>query len=346
MVIVINAGGSGTRLWPLSTPSYPKHLLSIPGDNQSFLQYTYDRASSVDTKIWVVTESSHVNHVKKQLTKIESTHVICEPARRGTANCILAALVKLNKSGLKSDEAIGFIHADHSIRDVQGFAQTLKHSEKLALRYNKIVLVGVEPDYPATGFGYIQKGNYLTDMPIAYSVSRFEEKPDFDTAKSYLKSGKYLWNCGYFIGTLGSFEESMKKYSPDLFQNYKRLLNAEDNSFDEVYASLPDEAIDYALIEKVPDLLVVPAEFDWMDLGSFGDLSKAVAIDNKGNSLNGNVYTDEVDNSLIINNESKPLVVIGLDNIAVINTKDGVLVTRKDLSQKVGAISKSLNNRK
>jgi mannose-1-phosphate guanylyltransferase len=344
MIVVIIAGGSGTRLWPLSTPDYPKHLLKINGDSRSLLQHTYDRAKSLTDKIYVVSDSSHIEHVKQQLSELPKDAFIVEPARRGTANCIVAALVYISKRH-DADEPIASIHADHYIRDVQGF----KHSFKLATEASKangrIVLVGVEPDHPATGFGYIEKDDLFDESNLVYGVKTFKEKPDFATAKQYVNSGKYLWNCGYFVGSVNTFKQKMKAFAPDLLSNYEKLEQAEDSAFTDTYLGLESDAIDYALIEKVQDLLVVPASFDWMDLGSYNDLHKAVGGDEQGNHVKGSVEMETVRNSYIHNEEDKPIAVIGLENVAVINTSKGLLITHKDLSQKVGDVSKRIGGK-
>jgi len=344
MIIVIIAGGPGTRLWPLSTPEYPKHLLKIGGDKLSLLQNTYQRAKSLTDDIYIVSETSHIEYVKRQLSDLPNSSFIVEPGRRGTANCIVAALEYISKYHDK-DEPIASIHADHYIRDNDGFSHTFKIADQTAKKEKRIVLVGVEPNYPATGFGYIKKGKLLSEEPYVYNVDSFEEKPGYSSAKQYFSSGNYLWNCGYFVGTLNTFISSMQKYSPELYSNYQLLEKASSNSYQKTYLNFESEAIDYALIEKVPNLLVIPASFDWMDLGSYTDLHKAIGGDQNGNHIHGLVEIESVENSFIQNFEDKPIAVVGLDNIAVINTKDGILVARKDLAQKIGDVSKRISNK-
>jgi mannose-1-phosphate guanylyltransferase len=339
MIVVIIAGGSGTRLWPLSTPDYPKHLLKLDGDELSLLQHTYERAKLLTDKIYVVSEAGHIDHVKEQLSELADDRFIVEPARRGTANCIVAALAYIGKRD-GSDEPLAFVHADHYIRDKEGFTHSFRAADEVCTSEKRIVLVGVEPDYPATCFGYIKKGELLKEEPFAYNVHSFKEKPEFEVAKTYAASGKYLWNCGYFVGSVNTFSHSMQAYAPELYENYQKLTAALPETYKKTYLSFENAAIDYALMEKVPDLLVVPASFDWMDLGSFSDLHKAMGGDEKGNYMHGKVEVEEVTNSLVNNQENKPVAVIGLDNIVVINTPDGVLIARKDLAQKVGEVSK------
>jgi mannose-1-phosphate guanylyltransferase len=342
MIIAIIAGGSGTRLWPLSTPDYPKHLLKVNNDERSLLQHTYDRARALTDKVYVVSEASHIDHVHEQLPELPQEAFIVEPARRGTANCIMAALAYIGKNH-DHDEPIVAIHADHYIRDTAGFVHSLKVATETSAANRRIVLIGVEPDYPATCFGYIQKGDLFDEKTFVYGVKSFKEKPTFDVAQKYAASGNYLWNCGYFVGSISTFEQKMQAFAPKLLDNYQKLVQATADNYEQVYLGFEPDAIDYALIEKVEDLLVVPASFDWMDLGSYSDMHKAVASDEQGNHTHGSVELEEVQNSFVHNQEDKPVAVIGLDNVVVVNTSSGVLVVRKDLAQKVGDVSKRLN---
>lgn len=341
MIVVIIAGGSGSRLWPLSTPSFPKQLLKVNGDSRTLLQNTYERALQLTDaeSIYVVPETSLMPHVKEQLPDFAEDNFVIEPARRGTAHCILAALDHIGKRH-DEDEPIAVLSADHYVRDVQGFTHSFKIAQEASKEQGRIVLVGVEPDHPATGMGYIQKDSLLDEDKFVFNVHSFKEKPDFDTAKSYVKSGNYLWNCGYFVGSIRTFRESMQADAPELLANFEKLQAATPETYEETYLQFESISIDYALIEKVHNLLVVPASFDWMDLGSFSDLHKAADLDQAGNNLQGLVEVEEVENAFVQNMEDKPVAVIGLDNIVVVNTPNGILVTRKDLSQKVGDVSK------
>jgi mannose-1-phosphate guanylyltransferase len=342
MIAVIIAGGSGTRLWPLSTPDYPKHLLKINGDDLSLLQHSYERAKQLADKIFVVPEISHSDHVKQQLPDLPDEAFIVEPARRGTSSCIVAALEYVART-CDPDEPIAFLSADHYVRDIAGFTHSFKLAADTSTKSGRITLIGIEPDYAATGFGYIEKGDLYDEPTFVSNVNCFTEKPDHKTAQAYLDSGNYLWNSGYFVGSVKTFKNAMQKYAPDLFDNYNKLATASKETYMDTYLSFENISIDYALIEKVKDLLVVPASFDWMDLGSFADLAKAVGDDKVGNTLHGsNIEIEAVNNSYIHNDEDKPIALIGLDNVVVINTPSGILVTRKDMSQKVGEVSKRI----
>lgn len=343
MISVIIAGGSGTRLWPLSTHNYPKHLLKINGDAKSLLQNTYNRVKQISSEVYVITDASHSHHVAEQLPAVDAEHLIVEPARRGTASCILAGLERISNRH-NTNEAIAFVHADHFVRDKKGFTHSFRTAEDIARETNRIVLIGIEPDHPAIGFGYIEKGDIHNEERFVYNVAAFHEKPDFDTAQNYTQSGNFLWNCGYFVATPEAFEAAMGQHAPTLTEGLATLkLASSPQAYEAGYLALEDIAIDYALIEKVPDLLVVPAAFDWMDLGSYADLHKAALTDEAGNHTMGHsIDLDSVENSYIENHEDKPLAVIGLDNIVVVNTPNGIVVARKDMSKEVGAAAKRI----
>lgn len=343
MVIVIIAGGSGTRLWPLSTPDYPKHLLSVNGSNKTLVQATYDRVKSIASKIYVVTDASHAHHVREQLPDLSEEAFIIEPARGGTANCVVAGLERVGRDN--TTEPVAFMAADHYIRDEKGFNHSFKIANEVSEKEGRIVLVGVEPDHPATGFGYIEKGDVFDEKAFVFNVSAFKEKPPYETAKKYIKSGNYLWNCGYFVGSVETFLKAMDTHAPELRKSYDLLRAAENQKeYEQLYRSFKSDTIDYALIERTPDLLVVPAAFDWMDLGSYNDLHKAAESDEAGNHAHGSVELHDVQNSFIQNHEGeKPLAVIGLDNVVVVNTKNGIIVARKDLSQAVGVVAKKIH---
>jgi mannose-1-phosphate guanylyltransferase len=292
MIVVIIAGGSGTRLWPLSTPDFPKQLLKLTND-KSMVQNTYDRALKLGSEIYVVPDISHAHHIKAQLPEVDEDHFVTEPVAAQASD-----------------------------------------------KRKEIALIGIAPTFPATGFGYIERDGEVEGGHNVHKVESFKEKPDFEMARRYVASGKYLWNCGYFVGSVNTFLGEMEANAPLLKANYDALVAIEDETgekYAKTYASFDNQVIDVALIEKVKNLVVVPASFDWVDLGSFKDLHEANESDQLGNHFRGkNIYEDEVENAYIRNEEdNKPVVVIGLDNVVVINTPNGILIARKDLSQKV-----------
>ena len=346
MITVIIAGGSGTRLWPLSTPEYPKHLLALMGE-RTLLQQSYDRAKQVGGPIYVITEAGHADHVKEQLPELSEESFIIEPGRRGTAHCIVMALDYIVRRHDYNDQ-IAFIHSDHHIRDTEGFAHSFNAAARVSSQQNAITLIGVEPNFPATGFGYIERGEGIDVDRGVYRVKSFKEKPDYETAQKYLDSGSYLWNCGYFVGSANTFLNEMQKVAPDLKSVFDSLAGFKDvntDSYKETYLALDSKVVDIALIEKAQQLAVVVASFDWMDIGSFKDLHEAVDRDKMGNYVYGiGVTTVDVENAYVRNEEDKPLVVVGLDNIIVVNTPNGVLVARRDVSHLNGDIAKKLQH--
>ncbi len=345
MITVIIAGGSGTRLWPLSTSNKPKQLLQLT-NNKSMVQNTYERAKLLGGEVYVVPDISHAELLKAQLPELDDDHFVVEPGRRGTANCIIAALAHVAKRHDR-DEPIAFIHSDHHIRDSQGFALSFKEAGKASRQRSEIVLIGIEPTYPATGFGYIERDGAVEGLDGVFRVQSFKEKPDFETATQYVANGNYLWNCGYFVGSVNTFLKEMEQYAPELKANYEKLSRISDSDeYASTYLSFENEVIDIALIEKSSSLLVVPAGFDWMDVGNFKDLHEANQSDEKQNHFRGeNIHDIEVENAYIRNEEpDKHIAVIGLDNVVVVNTKDGILVARKDLSPRVGEIAKQIQS--
>lgn len=345
MIVFIVAGGSGTRLWPLSTPSYPKHLLKVNSD-KTLIQNTLERAKMLtdESSIYVYTESSHVDHVKKQLKDFEQSHILVEPARRGTANCVLYALQFLKKKGIPKNEAVALIWADHVIRDARGFADTFKRAAGASEKHGRVVFIGAEPANPSTAFGYIEHGSDYDGEKQIFEFKDFHEKPDKDTAEKYLETGRYLWNMGYMVTTTAAFEAAAQKYSPDFYEGYQKLLNSTEKDFEKVYLSLKNDAIDYAFSEKLREALVMPGSFDWIDVGSYSDLHAISFQDSEGNYVNGaKIATENVTNSYINNETETPIAVVGLDNVVVINSPNGILVINKNFSQKVKDVANKLS---
>lgn len=339
MIVLIVAGGSGTRLWPLSVPEYPKHLLNIVGKN-SLLQNTFERAKKITSvdKIYVSTESSHSDHVIAQLPGLDKNQIIIEPARRGTMPCITNALqIIASKHG--EDEPIASIWADQHIRAENAFAETFEYAGEVSLKYGRITLIGIEPESPSIKFGYIEKDGRIPDETFLHSVNSFKEKPDYKTAQTYLASGDYLWNAGYFVAPYKVFKNSIAEHADNHWIHQLERIAASKNQEEanNIYLDYKDEAIDTALIENVPDLMVVPGTFDWADVGSFDDVHRISPKDTDGNTVNGeNIHIVDSEEVYVRNHDSKkPVAVIGVDNIIVVNTENGILVMRTDQSQLV-----------
>lgn len=347
MITVIIAGGSGTRLWPLSTPEKPKQLLNLTG-NRSMVQQAYDRATRLGDTVYIVSEASHADALRQQLPELPDQAFLTEPGRRGTAHCIIFALDYIARHHDHS-EPVAFIHADHNVRDLSGFARSFATAARVSNEQGDIVLIGIEPTFAATGFGYIERDGVIDENAGVYNVESFKEKPDYETALEYVASGNYLWNCGYFVGSVDTFLNEMRTSAPELGGNYDKLASIAEHGSDEynqAYLTLDNQVIDIALIEKARKLAVVSASFDWMDIGNFKDLHDVVPKDEAGNYANGeNIHAIDVESSYIRNEEpGKPVAVIGLDNVVVVNTPDGILVARKDMAAKCGDVAKKLQS--
>ncbi|HEX7964054.1 MAG TPA: sugar phosphate nucleotidyltransferase [Candidatus Saccharimonadales bacterium] len=345
MIVALIAGGAGTRLWPLSTPEYPKHLLKVTGD-QSLLQSSYERAKRITDKIYVVTEASHAHHVRDQLPELPEEAFIVEPARRGTSGCFIA-MVNRAKRDHGDDEPLAITWADHFVRDMDGYAATFKAAGDASQKYNLPVFVGVEPTYPSTGLGYIHKAELLEGEQLVHKGAGFKEKPNHELAQEFLSSGEYLWNTGYLVGTVKAFEAAMEKDCPDLWRDYQNLsATTDDESYNNAYLALESIAVDYTFNEKVQESLVAQGTFDWLDIGAFKDLYSVTQADEQGNCrLGGKVATLETTNSYVRNDDpARPVAVIGLDNVVVVNTPNGILVARTDMSQMVREAAKQFQD--
>lgn len=345
MITIIVAGGSGTRLWPLSTPEKPKQLLELI-DDKSMIRNTYERSVSFADEVYIATEQSLVADVRAQIPELDDRHLFIEPGRRGTANCIVAVLAHVAKYH-GADEPVAIYWADHHIRDVRGFAGAFTIAAEASRETGLVSLIGIEPTYPATVMGYIEKAAELAAAKGVFRVKQFKEKPDYPTAQEFVRSGNFLWNCGYMVATLTTYLEQFSRFAPLLKERFDTLSNLVEGSdeYQTTYLGYESDAIDYAFTERVDDLVVVTATFDWMDVGNFNDLYDSVERDEKANYQKGdNIHAIEVENSYIRNEEgNKPIAVIGLDNIVVVNTSSGILVARKDVSAKVGDVAKKLN---
>ncbi|MDR0887150.1 MAG: NTP transferase domain-containing protein [Candidatus Nomurabacteria bacterium] len=346
MIIVILAGGVGTRLWPLSTPETPKYLLKLNGE-KTMIQQTFERNKLITTadKIFVITDQKNAPKVAEQLPELAAGHLLPIPADRGTAVSIVMALDAISREYADRDEPIAFVHADHAISDVDGYVRSFGIAQTATVEHRTITLVGIHPTYPATGFGYIEKGEPVGEV---FEVLSFKEKPDFATAEEYLESGKFVWNAGYFIGSLNTFLATIEADAPDLqktWETFSQIGEVLGEEYNAKFLEQPSDQIDFALMEKAKKLLVAPAEFDWSDIGSFKDLHEILPIDEDGNHAEGaKVYLDGATNVYVRNDYGMtPVVVIGVDNIAVVNTPNGILIARRDLSKNIGEIAKKIN---
>jgi mannose-1-phosphate guanylyltransferase len=343
---VIMAGGTGSRLWPLSRKLFPKQFLKVATEN-TMIQETLLRLSGLDTaQPLTICNEEHRFIVAEQLREInELGTIILEPVGRNTAPAIaLAALTELNNG---NDPVLLVLAADHVIENTDEFQRVVKNSAELA-EAGKLVTFGIVPSHAETGYGYIRQGKPVAGTS-GFDVAEFIEKPDLDTANNYLVSGDYLWNSGIFMFKASRYVEELTKFNPDIIDVCKKALAHTSTDLDFVrvdeteFTQCPDDSIDYAVMEKTDSAVVVPLDAAWNDIGSFSAIWDLKDKDENGNVHQGDVLSHSSTNSLVIA-EQKLVATVGLDNIIVVETKDSILVANKDNVQDVKKIVEQLKS--
>lgn len=337
---LIMAGGKGTRFWPESTHLHPKQYLKLIG-NKTLLEETCDRFNHLikfDQRFVVTVTEQKKLCSESTHSKINSDGIILEPSGRNTAPCILLSLAYLTNKGVNENDVLAIMPSDHVILNEKGFQTTLKKAFDYCLLKNEIVTIGITPHFPHTGFGYIQKGEMVNAE--AFKVSRFKEKPHFELAKEYIKSGEYLWNAGMFVVPVKVLIEEFKIHAPDMFKHYEALKNAIGNpeKLQTVYDSIPADSLDYAILEKSTRVSVIPAQFDWNDLGSWDALSSVVDETHSNTVVksDGEFFLNSTDN--IIYAPDKFVALINMEkHVIVVNDKVILVAPIKD-SQEVKKI--------
>lgn len=337
---VIMAGGTGSRLWPMSRELYPKQFLRLYGQN-SMLQETILRLSGLGTyEPMVICNEEHRFLVAEQLRQLDklSKNIILEPVGRNTAPAIALAALQATQNG--DDPLMLVLAADHIINNRDVFHKAIKIAEQYALAEH-LVTFGIVPNTPETGYGYIQRGDALTeDSHTPYQVARFVEKPDRERAEAYLASGEYYWNSGMFMFRAKKYLSELSKFRPDILEVCQAAMSHADCSSDfisvsnDIFSKCPDESVDYAVMEKTSDAVVVGLDADWNDVGSWSALWDVSPKDEQGNVLSGDAWVHNSENCYI-NSDEKLIAAIGVENLVIISTKDAVLVMDKDRSQDV-----------
>lgn len=336
---IILAGGSGSRLWPLSRELYPKQLLNIISD-KSLLQSTFERLTRCmnENQILSITNTKHAANVKMQIQELTNNPVVLsEPVAKNTAPAIALA-VKYILQTTGDDPVILVVPSDHLIKDNEKFADTVRKGEKLA-QEGYIVTFGIQPDYPETGYGYI---NTLKPLNSGYKVKEFVEKPDLITAEKYLKAGTYYWNSGIFMFKASVMMKEIEKLAPDIAKitNNVDFTKSKDIPFVE-FDKMPSISIDYAIMEKSDKIALLKLESDWNDLGSWKSIYDVSNKDENNNVFVGHVIDEGSKNSFVYAS-SKLVTTIGLEDTVIIETEDAVLACKKDKTQDVKHIYETL----
>ncbi len=341
MKSIILAGGSGSRLWPLSRDMYPKQLLSLDKDN-SLLQQTFARLNNFSNAhdIVTITNVKHYSDIKLQLNKMSKDNiVIAEPLGKNTAPAI-ACTLEYFKQNSDNDDMILIVPSDHLIKDIEGFNKTVKAGEKLA-QEGYIVTFGVKPTYPEIGYGYIKT---LNALETGYKVERFVEKPDLATAKEYLSEGNYYWNGGIFMGKISVFFEEFKKLAPEIYSNLNQLDFSQDTKIQYgIYEKMPSISIDYAIMEKSDKIALVELQSDWNDLGSWQSLYNVKQKNENGNVITGKVITENVKNSFIYS-QKELVAVADLEDVVIVETEDAIMACKMDKTQNVKKLYEKLKS--
>ncbi|WP_020410969.1 mannose-1-phosphate guanylyltransferase/mannose-6-phosphate isomerase [Hahella ganghwensis] len=336
MIPVILSGGNGSRLWPLSRKMYPKQFLPLIGEETMF-QQTLNRLPDNLGEPIVVCNEEHRFIVAEQMQLIgrKAQAILLEPFGRNTAPAAAMAAFQILESG--HDQIMILLPADHHIKDVPAFHEALKKAEQAALE-GKLVLFGIEPDQPETGYGYIRKGDSFKEL--AFDVEAFVEKPDEATAKDYLSSGEYLWNSGMFVMSAERYLQELKQYEPDIYETCQLAFNNCHVDMDfkrlpaESFTHCPDNSIDYAVMEHTRDAVTVPLNAGWSDVGAWSAMWSVNSKDDKGNALHGDVLAEDAQ-GCFVRGHDKLVALLGVEDLVVVDTQDAVMVAHRDKVQDV-----------
>lgn len=335
MIALIMAGGSGTRFWPLSRRAFPKQFLQIAGE-KSMIRLTVDRLLPLIPihKIFIVTAKSQVELIKKHLPDLPIENVIIEPFGMNTAPCIGLSVSYIRRFA-KPEEMVIVLPSDHIIRDEKKFLESLEKAEKPATEGN-LVVFGIEPDYPATGYGYIEAGAaYGKGM---YQVVRFKEKPNVETASQFLDSGNFYWNSGMFCFQLSTIIDNYSRYMPqvmELLEEIEDIWASSGTHADivELYSLMPKIPVDIGIMEKAEKRVVMPVAYGWSDVGSWRALAELLPKDEEQNRLECSAYAIDSHDNFV--RADKFVALIGVEDLVVVDTDDALLIAKKEMAEDV-----------
>jgi mannose-1-phosphate guanylyltransferase len=337
------AGGVGSRFWPVSTTDFPKQFHDMLGSGETLIQKTFSRLSRLipAENILILTNERYNDLVLQQLPMVKSEQVLLEPAMRNTAPCILYASLKIKKQNPNAVMVVA--PSDHWIEDEAAFAHDLQQCFDFCEKEKALMTLGIQPTFPNTGFGYIEFDK--VDANPIKKVNQFREKPDYETAKSFLEAGNFLWNGGIFIWSAQSITEAFEKFQPQmnaLFQNGFDSYNTTDEKqfILDNYPNAENISIDYAVMEKANNVYVLPATFDWNDLGTWGSLHEKLDKDHQNNAVvNATVILENASNNIIRSNAQKLVVIDGLDDYIIVDNDSVLMIYPKSKEQDIKRIT-------
>jgi mannose-1-phosphate guanylyltransferase len=338
--VAIMAGGIGSRFWPMSRTSYPKQFLDILHTGKTLIQATYDRfARFIPTdNIYIVTSEEYEHIVMEQIPAMKKENILCEPSRKNTAPCIAYIAYKLNQ--LNANGSLICAPADHLILDEAGFNKVCLEAMNFVQKHKALITLGIKPTYPNTGYGYIQ----FDQQPVSdnvYQVKTFTEKPNTELAQTFMQSGEFLWNAGIFVWQIKNIVRAFEKYLPEMaevFDGEKELFNTpnEKEAIDRIYPQCTNISIDYGIMEKADNVYIIPSSFGWSDLGTWNSAYENMDRDYLGNAVAGDqVMVIDATRCMVHAPNDKLVVLEGLDDFIVVDTKDVLLICKKDKEQEI-----------
>lgn len=345
---IIMAGGVGSRFWPVSTSEFPKQFHDMLGAGETLIQKTFSRLSKLIPleNILILTNEKYKELVLQQLPLVQENQVLLEPAMRNTAPCILYASLKIQKQN--PDAVMVVAPSDHWIEDENEFSNNLQQCFDFCQKENALMTLGIQPTFPNTGFGYIEFDK--TDTNTIKKVSQFREKPDYETAKSFLESGNFLWNGGIFIWSVKAIISAFEQFQPEMNTLFQKGINdynttSEQDFIDANYALAENVSIDYAVMEKAKNVFVLPATFDWNDLGTWGSLHEKLGKDDNNNAVvNAKTLLNNSSNNIISTAKDKLVIIDGLADFIIVDKENVLLIYPKSKEQEIKDIVKQIMN--
>jgi mannose-1-phosphate guanylyltransferase len=346
---ILMAGGVGSRFWPVSTQDFPKQFHDMLGTGETLIQKTFSRLSNIIPKenIFILTNERYNDLVFEQLPEVTKRQVVLEPAMRNTAPCILYASLKIQK---ENENAVMIVApSDHWIEDENAFTQNVQQAFDFCSDNDALMTLGITPTFPNTGYGYIEFNKNSKEEIKA--VNQFREKPDYDTAKDFIAQGNFLWNAGIFMWSVKSVISAFKNNQPELFNLFEQGIDVYNTDFEDDfvrdnYGKSENISVDYAIMEKSKNVFVLPATFDWNDLGTWGSLYDKLDKDADNNAVvNARVLTEDASGNMIRSNKGKVVVIDGLKDYIVVDKNEVLLIFPKEKEQDIKKVLQQVKDK-